>query len=111
MDEVALGAWLTPVINAVSPAQMDPGSNETFTITGENFLDPVVRLGNVQLDQVTWLDEHTLLASLPATILPGVYDLWVVNSGGQAAVLPGGFRVGRALYLPAVEQISGDFSR
>ena len=65
VDEVALGAWLTPVINAVSPAQMDPGSNEIFTITGENFLDPVVRLGNVQLDQVTWLDEHTLLASLP----------------------------------------------
>ncbi|MDW8318689.1 MAG: IPT/TIG domain-containing protein [Anaerolineae bacterium] len=103
LDEVSLGSWLTPVVEGVSPWPLPARQATRVTVRGDNFLPGArVRLGNTQLGGVTWLDAQTLQADLPAGLAPGLYDLWVVNPDGQAAMLPNGLRVGWAAWLPMV---------
>lgn len=103
LDDVSLGSWLTPVITDVSPSRIEAWTSTPITITGENFIvTPTLRINETPLDDVVWVDEHTLQATLPADLPPGVYDVWVTNPGGQDGVLPGGLRIGRQLYLPTL---------
>lgn len=103
LDEVSLGSWLTPAVETVSPQRLPARQATRLTIRGDNFLPGArVRLGNTQLGGVTWVDAQTLQADLPPGLAPGLYDLWVVNPDGQAAMLVNGLRIGWAVWLPRV---------
>ncbi|MFZ1465124.1 MAG: hypothetical protein WAV60_13825 [Anaerolineae bacterium] len=70
---------------------------------GDNFvLIPTVRVGNVTLTNVRRSGRQTLLASLPDTLPPGVYDVQVIHPGGQESILGSGLTVGGRIFLPAV---------
>ncbi len=103
VDNVTVGSWLTPVPAAVQPEAAPSGVASRLTIGGENFLPgAAVRINNTPLTGVTWIDERTLEADLPAGYAPGLYNVWVINPGGQMGVLPSGLRVGLSTWLPLV---------
>jgi hypothetical protein len=103
IDDISLGSWLTPVIQQVSPSEIDDPTVPTdITITGDNYIDtPSVRLGQTTLDAIQLVDEHTIRATIPAGLPAGVYSLWVTNPGGQQALLSD-VRLGKQVYLPLV---------
>ena len=75
----------------------------TNTSAGENFIElATVRLNQTPADDVQWVDKPTLKVTLQSELPPGLYDVWVINPGGQEGVLPRGLRVGRQVYLPAL---------
>ncbi|MEZ4861548.1 MAG: IPT/TIG domain-containing protein [Caldilineaceae bacterium] len=101
LDDIWLGAWQTPVITTVTPEQVESGHAATLVITGENFKDiAAVRLGETLLSNVRILDEQTLQADLPASIGPGVWDMWIIKSDGDTSVHPNAIRVGKQLFMP-----------
>jgi hypothetical protein len=104
LDDVSLGSWLTPVPTAVDIIHIPlPSGPVQITITGENFIaTPTVKLNNTSLEDVQWIDEHTLQATVPANLPPGRYNLWVTNPGGQTSVLAGAILVGEEFFLPLV---------
>jgi hypothetical protein len=88
----------------VTPKQIgDISGSPAITITGDNFINPVkVRLNNITMTDVVLVDEHTLQITLPASLPPGVYNVWVTNPDGQAGVIPQGFQAGQFIYLPLI---------
>ncbi len=106
LDHITLAPWLTPVAESVTPVAFDPGVSTPITVTGQNFLDGVsVRLtrGDQIVSRITLarLDAQTLTVDLPA-LGPGIYDLWVINPGGQQSVRMGAIKVGKQSYLPQI---------
>jgi hypothetical protein len=104
LDDVSLGSWLTPVPTSVDITHIPlPSDPIQITITGENFIEgATVALNDLSLENVQWIDEYTLLATVPANIPPGRYNLWVTNPGGQASVLAGAVIAGQEVFLPIV---------
>ncbi len=105
IDEVALAAWTTPVLEQVTPAAYPSNwTGQTLTLSGQNFVPGMVLwLGNNTL-QTTFIDEHTLLATLPGSLLPGRYDMRLVHPDGRASVLFDALHLGVQLYLPVVKK-------
>lgn len=102
--------WLTPhpklaAIASEGAASADAGNvmaTALMTITGENFIAPVtVRFGTTSATVIS-ATESTIVAQIPATLAPGVYDVVVANLGGQSAALPDAWFVGRQVWLPNV---------
>jgi len=105
LDEISLGSWLTPIITNVIPNKsMDWNQNPTtIAISGVNFIEtPTVRISEVPVLDVQWIDENTITAIVPSDIPPGKYDVWVTNPEGQEAVLVEGLQLGELIYLPNV---------
>ena len=104
--ETQLGA---PRPAALSPAIGFTGNEVSVTITGTRFyVDPSASyvegdasvesgfrafLGTAELASVTRVDTETLEALVPPTMLPGAYDLTVVDSRGKSGTLAGAFQV------------------
>jgi Tol biopolymer transport system component len=107
LDDISLGSWETPVIDAVTPAALPEPAGQVITITGQNFIQkPQVRIGQttVPAADVTWSDENTLQVKLPAGLSLGDQDLRVTNPGGQVAILPGGLRFGHFSFVPLLQR-------
>lgn len=104
IDDVSLGSWLTPNPEVITPTQIPAKAATVITITGDNFLTtPQVRLNDVALSDVTWINTTTLTVTVP--MMPfGHYDLSVTNPGGQASGLSSALLVGSELYLPIVRK-------
>lgn len=103
LDDIALGPWTTPVPQVVIPRIVEAGVSSTLVITGQNFMaTPTLRLGQTLLTDVQWLDEHTLQATLPASLVPGIYHLEVSNPGNNVTIDPSPILVGKQLYLPFI---------
>jgi hypothetical protein len=104
LDEISLGSWLTPDPQAIEPVHITTPTTQVITITGDNFFaTPQVRLNDVPLSDVTWINTTTLTATVP--VLPfGRYDLIVTNPGGQASGLPRALLVGYEVLLPIVRK-------
>lgn len=103
LDDIALGAWTTPIPHSLTPAHLEVGATATLVITGTNFMPtPTITLGNTPLTNVRHIDERTLQAELPTGLAPGIYDLWVTNPSGAATVLRAAATVGQPLYLPLI---------
>jgi hypothetical protein len=101
LDDISLGAWLTPVVEAATPDTLESGISTTITITGENFIDtPAVRLNDIIVADVEWVDGHTLRLHLPAGLPPGIYILRVTNPGGQEGICKNVLKVGKLTYMP-----------
>ena len=104
IDNVTLAPWFTPIVEQVTPGTLDLGVATPITVTGQNFLDGItvrLTLGDQIVSRVTFtrVDTQTLTVDLPA-LGPGIYDLWVINPGGQQSVKVGAIRVGKQSYLP-----------
>jgi photosystem II stability/assembly factor-like uncharacterized protein len=71
-----------PTLTALAP---DSGPNNLDTrvvITGTHFVPtPMVTLGDVQLEDVTWMSSTRLTALVPWGLYSGTYDLIVANPG------------------------------
>lgn len=105
LDHVALGEWLTPVPQVVTPPQVEAGIGTTVVISGENFMaTPQITVGGKLLTNVQLLSATTLEATIPNNLFPGIYDLVVTNPKGASTVLPGAVKVGKQLYLPIVRR-------
>ena len=103
LDDISLGSWLSPVVEQVSPAEVEAGTDITLTITGQNFIaTPKVQIGATLFSDVTYVDEHTLQLTVTAGLAPGLYEVRVINPGGQAGVWQERLQVGEVLYLPTV---------
>jgi hypothetical protein len=101
VDQVSIGSWRTPVVEAVTPGQIPFGVGATLIITGDNFIDtPTIRLGDTSLIDVHRLDDRRIEAVAPPTLDAGLYDLWVTNPDGSSAAEIGAVRVGEQAYLP-----------
>lgn len=101
LDTVTLGSWLTPTPASIQPEALPAFTTARLTIRGDNFLPGAsVRVGATPLNGVVWVDAQTLQVDLPSSFGAGMYDLWVINPGGQASVLPAGLRLGRFVWLP-----------
>ena len=102
IDDVSLGSWLTPVVQTVAEASVEAFEDTPITINGENFIGtPVVMLGTTMLKNVEVADERTLMATVPAGMVPGRYRLVVENPGRQRGSGPM-IAIGHQLYLPLV---------
>ncbi len=105
LDQIALGAWQTPLPLRVTPRSVDIGVAATVVITGENFIaTPQVRVGNTAIANVTWQDEGRLEVSLPASLAAGIYPITLINPAGEMATLPNAIAIGEQSYLPIILQ-------
>ncbi len=102
IDAVSVSSWLTPIIRSIAPSYLPPQTAIPITLHGENFVAPVSLFVNSAPLTVHRPDEQTLTATLPATLLPGSYDVQVRNAVGQSYTLRGGLRIGRQVFLPAL---------
>ncbi len=85
---------LAPLVLSINPNNARQGSTVNVTITGEGFhpgANPFI--GSTPLQEVEQPDTQTLVGVLPAVLLPGVYDVVVVNQGGKTGSLPAGFTI------------------
>ncbi len=97
-DTLAIHAQTSPTISEVSPTSASNNLDTAITITGTNFESvPAVMLGNMSLQEVTWVNATQLTAVVPWGILSGTYNLTVVNPGGASATLPHAFTVEQAI--------------
>ncbi len=104
LDAVSLGEWNTPVLTQVTPAKLPVSQSGTpITLTGLNFIaPPSVKLGNILLSDVQFVDETTVRATVPAGTLPGLYDVTIINPGGQSATCAGAVQIGERTVMPIV---------
>ncbi len=104
VDQVTVGSWRTPVPERVTPQQVDWGERTTLEIRGTNFIElPQILLDEYPLVNLALVDESTLTATVPDDLAPGLYDLWVVNPGGERQHLPAAVAIGEQIYLPVIE--------
>lgn len=103
------GAGPTPVPRSIAPSTGYAGLTTAVRIEGDDFaarpdgkgnIDTRHRawLGDVELADVTWIDAHTLEATAPAALSPGVLALKVQNAYGRVGTLPSAFTT---LAIPA----------
>lgn len=103
LDDVTVGAWLTPAVSDVMPQPVPAGVATVLTIRGANFIPtPVVRLNNTPLTNVIWVDANTLRATVPADFALGLHTLRVQNPSGADSALQSPLQVGGVLFLPLV---------
>jgi hypothetical protein len=106
LDDISLGSWLTPVISSVETsetAQFESG--QTITIMGENFIqEPTVYIDNTQIAaaNLTWINENLLIVKISEKLSVGVYDVQVVNPGGQSALATDVLRIGYLNFYPII---------
>ncbi|MDR1011412.1 MAG: IPT/TIG domain-containing protein [Opitutaceae bacterium] len=72
---------LTPVITGITPNPAWPG--DTITITGENFINPVVTIGAYTVSVIA-STATGITATVPAEIAVGEYTLTVTTEAGPA---------------------------
>jgi hypothetical protein len=72
----------TPEVTSIQPNTGVNTGTVAVTIGGANFVDtPSARLGVVPLQNVSYVDEATLNATVPAGMAAGTYHLYVTNPG------------------------------
>jgi len=105
IDSISSGEWWTPVITDVTPGHLGAGDGGWITISGSNFAPtPSVRLGEISLSEVVFIDEHTLQANIPPDTPMGIYDVYVLTPAGQIGLSPRAVEIGFHLFLPLVRR-------
>ncbi len=103
---ILMGDLPGPSVSSVTPSLGDNQSMTAVVVKGNNFEDGAkVRLGMVVTLTVTYVDAETLLASIPAGLIPDTYDVTVINPNGQEGTLTYGFTVSgdvQKAYLPII---------
>ncbi len=90
-------ALSSPTIDSVIPAAAPNDVDTPVVIHGSGFSSdptaPTVTLGATLLTAVTFVNDTTLSATVPAGLAPGLYDLTVTNPDSGSATLTGAFTV------------------
>jgi hypothetical protein len=111
IDNVRLASPLplapAPTLQSVYTDHGLPDAAIEVIISGTGFSGtPSLRLGDVWLEDAVVVDENTIMAIIPAGLLPGTYDLTLYNGDCQEAVLEDAYTVDTLLpiitYLPVV---------
>jgi len=107
-----MGRTPPPIIHAITPMTIAYATPTAAVIKGDHFQDGAqVRIGQVMTltgSSVVFVDEQTLLVSIPSTLPPGTYDIAVINPDGQLALLPQGLTVqapADRIYLPLIMKL------
>lgn len=92
------GALSTPTVGAIIPASAPNDVDTAVVITGtglatDGATPPAVTLGAIPLTAVTFVNDTTLTATVPAGITPGLYTLTVTNPDTGSASLTDAFTV------------------
>jgi photosystem II stability/assembly factor-like uncharacterized protein len=81
-----------PTIIEVDPSSAPNDLDAPIVITGTSFEDGAgVLLDGTSLEDVSWVSGTRLEATVPWGMDPGIYDLTVVNPGGESNDLPNAF--------------------
>jgi photosystem II stability/assembly factor-like uncharacterized protein len=110
---VAQAAWAAapeaePTIIEVDPTSAPNDLDTPIVITGTNFEDGAdVLLDGTSLEDVSWAGDTRLEATVPWGMDPGVYDLTVVNPGGESDDLPNAFTVTQGIGVWNASQLYG----
>jgi hypothetical protein len=97
VDDISVGEWHTPGIDTISPRILPGNRGVSFSVSGDNFEEGITAMLNglpLSLLRSPWMLE----ARSPATLGPGVYELWIENPGGEAAATE--VTVGLPIHLP-----------
>lgn len=86
-DELYAGSWSTPVVESVSPAQVDtPGGS--FSVVGENFYGaPTVTVDGLSAS-VALVDAEHLNVTTPSGLAYGRHVVFVTNPDGTTSAAP-----------------------
>ena len=106
IDDVSLGSNTMPRIDQISPSIITTNWNGQFvTVTGDNFIDPVTAfLDGINMTNITYVSDTSILIELPADFPPGLYDLTIINPQGQEAVLSRALWLGQPFFLPIIRR-------
>ena len=97
-----------PTIIEVDPSSAPNDLDTPIVITGTGFTAvPTVTLGSTVLEEVGWVSSATLTAIVPWGMDPGVYDLTVVNPGGESNDLPNAFTVTQGIGVWSASKFYG----
>lgn len=104
LDDITVGAWATGVVHALEPATVPVGQATTVTARGLN-LRPGLQLrlgqtviGDVQVDETG----SSAVFTVPRTLGPGAYPLYVTAAGQSHPSYGGLLWVGEQVWLPNV---------
>ena len=71
-----------PIVSSINPPQIEPGTDITMTITGQNFLEGCeVKVGDDWYD-VTYVNANQVTIEIGAALSSGTYDLRFENPNG-----------------------------
>ena len=83
-----------PDIMSIAPAEGGNDQDTAITISGSNFAaGAVVKLGNITLSNVLFVDESNITAVIPAGLTGGYYNVEVTNPDGLVDTLFAAFKV------------------
>jgi hypothetical protein len=102
IDSVSIGSWSIPVIDSVTP---DHGlyPQTQLTIKGQDFVpQSFVKLDDQVLFPIQFIDETTLVATIPMGIIPGSHTLWVNNPNAMQNAYQESIVTGNFVKLPFV---------
>jgi hypothetical protein len=111
IDDVRIASVLplapAPTLQSVYTDHGLPDVAIEVMISGTGFSGkPSLRLGDTWLEDASVVDENTIMAIIPAGLLPGTYDLTLYNGDCQEAVLDDAYTVDILLvqttYLPTI---------
>lgn len=102
LDDVVMGEWLTPILSSSTPSKLPAGySRATLLLQGINFIQNLsVKIGSTTMNDVQRLSDTMIEIALPDGLPVGIYDVAVINPGGQDAVLFGALQIGERSVLP-----------
>lgn len=84
-----------PIVDTVSPQQGGNHVEQTLTISGSNFLaDSAVFLDKIPLQIQSRSGTTQIVATVPAGVKPGTYDLLVINPSSSIGRIEGGLANG-----------------
>ncbi|MCB0112057.1 MAG: hypothetical protein KDE53_39310, partial [Caldilineaceae bacterium] len=104
VNDVPLGRWSTPAVASIATPMVPAGRASTIVLQGQNLRsDMTVHLGKTPITGVT-ADESagTATLSLPASLSPGVYPLYLTAAGSAYPTYGGTIYVGQQQWLPFV---------
>ena len=98
-----------PTVSSINPNSLDEGyPATTVTIIGSNFQGtPSVMIGTYDCIGETFVNSTEIIATLPAGILTGTYDVIVTNPDSQSGIFIDGFSVGWILNETNVNALNG----
>jgi Tol biopolymer transport system component len=104
LDEIALGAWTSPVVQSVTPERTPSGQTTTVTLQGVNFYSNLrIRLGSRPVNGVTVNETAgTATFTVAPTQPPGAYPIYLTAGDGGDMIYGGTLLVGDQLWLPLI---------
>lgn len=103
LDEITLGAWTTPMIDTITPTQVEypVGAGEWVEITGTNLLESLqIYVGDTPSPEMELTQSLSIRFRVPPGLAMGRYALWVENPGGVTAQARQPLTIGHIVFLP-----------